>query len=327
MRVQIAQFIEAQRNGGIILNTGPLAASGFPGRVHVTIPDIAVAAPIVGGGWTWQTKRVSVAAWPLVWRKLDIEFDGTHRLAGMVTRLDQPVWITTGKARGHLELDGGAHLINGVLTAEDTGVALSEGGEAWLHVKSLRAAGQLLEKPAAPPQGANPSQPATGRIELEVREVTLPKDLPVPSAAPLTRAAITAETTGAWMSGPLPQVLDAWRTSGGTLEVRDVMLDWAPIHLEGNGTVALDQSLQPMGSFALRLQGGGDVLELMTRQGSLSQTQGQVMRAGLSLLSKQNQAGIAELNVPLTLQDRQFSAGPFPLGRMMEIGWPRIVVP
>ena len=152
-------------------------------------------------------------------------------------------------------------------------------------------------------------------------------DLPLPSTAPLSRAAVTAEITGRWTSGPLPQVLEAWRGSGGTLEVREAVLDWPPIHIAGSGTLALDQGLQPMGSLALRLQGGDDVLAFMMQRGALNETQGQIARAGLSLLSRQNPAGIAELNVPLTLQDRTLSAGPFTVGEMHEIGWPRIVVP
>ena len=87
MKLQTAQFLAAQRSAGIIVNTGPIESSGFPGRVHVTISDVAVAAPIVGGGWTWQTKRVRVAAWPLVWHKLDLDLGGTHRLAGMVMQV------------------------------------------------------------------------------------------------------------------------------------------------------------------------------------------------------------------------------------------------
>jgi hypothetical protein len=97
--------------------------------------------------------------------------------------------------------------------------------------------------------------------------------------------------------------------------------------MSGSGTVALDHRLQPEGAFSLKFQGGGETLDALAGGGWMEADDAGIAKLGLTLLARRGADGAPEINVPLTLQDRQLSAGPVTLMTLPEIVWRGFEIP
>jgi hypothetical protein len=324
IRTSIDEWLDQQRHGGLSITVGATVRSGFPGPVIFTLTDVIVAAPVTGGGWTWRAPRIALETWPLRAGTLDLDLAGRHSIAGLAGAPGVPMWVSAAEAGGRIVLELNGRLTRTSLTLRDGDIRLTPDAPPLLKVGFASAVATLPSAPAS--TGNSPTLPTTAHLELEARDVT-PAFASLPLTTPMTRAALTADLTGSFASGPLPQVLEAWRSGGGTLEIRDALLAWPPIRIAGNGTIALDDSLQPMGAVALRVQGSVELMDTLVTVGVMEDTTASMAKLGLALMTRRNAEGVQELAVPLTLQGRSLSAGPLALGRLDAVAWPPISVP
>jgi hypothetical protein len=131
------------------------------------------------------------------------------------------------------------------------------------------------------------------------------------------------------VDGPVPLArglvprATAWRDGGGALEVKHLALGWGPLGLSGAATVALDARLQPMGTGSVHMVGYAASLDVLANAHVLTASAVVAAKAVLSLLaSVPEDGGPAEVEVPLTLQDRTLSMRQVPLVKMPEVIWP-----
>ncbi|TAK99547.1 MAG: DUF2125 domain-containing protein [Rhodospirillaceae bacterium] len=323
---QVTQWIQIQRDNGLAISIGATVTGGFPGPVRVAARDVLVVAPITDGGWTWRTAKVRVVAWPLNFWHLTVDLSGRQGISGVVTPPGIPVWIAATGAALKLDLDSAGRLRTATLSTTGVSAAVAELPPV-LRLQNGSISTTLID-PAPPSPGApSPTLPVTSRITVDLSGLALPSSFPPPLDQPITHASATVEITGKIVTGVLPQVLNAWRADGGTVEVRAAALDWPPLHMAGSGTLALDDQLQPMGAFSLHFQGGGETLDALAKGGWIGDGEAGVAKLGLALMSQPGADGVTpELNVPLTLQDRRLTAGPATLMTMPEIVWAKVGV-
>ncbi len=316
-------WLAQQQGGGLTIATGEWQTAGFPGRIVITVPDVVATTPVSAGGWEFRSPRVVISTAALGFHRLTVDVAGTHTLAyGDAPRT--ALLIAAEDARAVIGLAWGGRLRHSTLTATQLTVRTTQDGAPLVRIGSGRVDAEILDTDTVP--STSPTLPPTARAEMEARDVAMPPSV-LPLDAPIARAALTAELTGSLTPGALPQVLDVWRAGGGTVEIRSAALDWAPIRVAGSGTFALDEKLQPTGAASLRVQGGAELMDGLAKAGILSAQAASVARLGLALLMRPNAAGVQELAVPLTLQDRAVSAGPLQLGTLREIAWPPLAVP
>ena len=326
LRGQAKQWMAAQQANGLEVHYTGLKTGGFPAAVRLTMTDVMVTMPRTHGGWTWHTGRLRLEAWPLRLWRLTVDLSGRHGLSGAITPSRIPIWIDAGRAHLDLHIALTGRLRTATLAGQDVKVRILDGSPA-LSVDHGHATLTLLDAtPAA--TGAAPGVPITSRLSLDAAGVALPTALPAPLSHPIRRAAATLEITGPVAAGPLPLVLEAWRVGGGTLEVRDALVDWPPLTIAASGTVALDDDLQPEGAFSLRFQGGGETLDALAAGGWMKDEEAGVAKLGLALMGRPGADGkTSELTVPMSLQNRRLSTGPVPIMTVPEIQWTDAIVP
>ena len=86
---------------------------------------------------------------------------------------------------------------------------------------------------------------------------------------------------GAVPDGPLVQAIAAWRDAGGTIELDHLQLNWGGLGVTANGTIALDQDLQPIGAFSGGIEGFGAILSALVEAGRLSTEQAALAQIAL----------------------------------------------
>ena len=149
---------------------------------------------------------------------------------------------------------------------------------------------------------------------------------PVLPALPLgqqvTRVVLDASILGAIPPGPLDAGLARWRDDGGTVEVRHIRLDWGPLSIQGDGTLALDAALQPLGAFSARAQGFFEAIDILRKQGQVDSQAANTARLVLGVMSRPSPGGGAPtIALPVSIQNRTVFAGPVAVARLNPIVW------
>jgi hypothetical protein len=196
------------------------------------------------------------------------------------------------------------------LTLDD---ATLEAGES-VAVRTLDC---WLMLPKTPPQSHTERDFA---FAARFSHITLPMGVP-PLGNTIEALAFNASVHGAVPAAKLRPALAAWRDSGGTLELHSLHLAWGALALDASGTAALDQNLQPMGSFSGAIQGYGRVMAALVANGRMSSGNAELARLALAMLAKPGPDGQPEIATSFTIQDGEMYLGPARLGRVPRIVW------
>jgi hypothetical protein len=172
---------------------------------------------------------------------------------------------------------------------------------------------------------ATEAEPAVS-LSIEATEVDLPA-APAGQAAAFGRriAALGAELA---LSGPVPPGrfpvvrAESWRDGGGTLELQSFNLSWGPIGAVAAATIALDESLQPMGAGTLRLTGATQALDALAEAGLIGRRAAGTARMLLPMMSRPNAEGAQEVELPVTVEDRTLAVARIPVLRFVPLSWP-----
>ena len=242
------RWADDQRQQGTKISYAEPFFTGYPLRPVVAFPNVSVTLPTTAGGWTWQTPALRASVLP--WAANDLAFDitGVHTITGPQDISGPwPTGIATlqlaaEKASLHIRLDQGvAH--DGRFDAENMTAAFVGQAPLW---KADRVSVDLAMNSAPKP---------VTKLVLETDNLVLPYEMPQPLSQTIRRVRLTADLEGALQQEALPRSLEAWRSAGGDLEIRDLYIDWEPLTVAGSGTLALDDKLQPMGAFTLKFTG------------------------------------------------------------------------
>ena len=119
-----------------------------------------------------------------------------------------------------------------------------------------------------------------------------------------------------------PDGLTRWRDTGGTLELADFSLVWGPLQIAGDGTLAVDDALQPVGAFTAQIAGLDRLVDLLERTGRMRPQQAAIARIALAVLTRAPaNGGAPQARLPVSIQNQQLSIGPIPLLRLPTISW------
>ncbi|OIQ93694.1 hypothetical protein GALL_243770 [mine drainage metagenome] len=303
MKQSLDDWAAQRMAAGWTVTTGSRATRGFPGPVRLVLdaPSVMDAA-----GNRWQGPELSVSLSPLHPDHVKILAPGRHiltlahglpveikaRQAGVVVALSPAGWRQADLSLAGVEAFGGRlEAATAVLTR-------------------LTASGRPVDE-----------RTASFRLRFDLAGLTLP-DLPgLALGRSLRSATLQARLMGAPGKGDLKSALAAWRDGGGTLEVDRLALDWPPFTLEGQGTLALDDAMQPMFSSSCAVGGLFEGLNRLAQSGVVRRQDAMMAHMVLNALAHPGPDGQPRVTVPLSLQRQSLYLGPLRLLTVAKLPW------
>ena len=105
----------------------------------------------------------------------------------------------------------------------------------------------------------------------------------------------------------LKTLLTHWRDQGGALDIQQANMSWGDLTLSFQGTLALDETLNPEGSFTSTVKGIPEFLKQLSQNQSYSKQDRLFLELSLGFLSGTS----GEITLPLTLQNQTLRLGNF----------------
>ena len=315
MRDGFQAWIDARRAEGYTLRVGTFDIGGFPFFIRATLSEPAIKTPPGLRNWAWQGPPLILEARPWAPRRVTAHAPGSHRLvmggrageasfAAQAAVLDIDLDFSPGRAAG-----GYLHVERFAFGGEGAATAL----------RLQKADGEVRLRGLSDATHTTP----TVEISLGASAIDLPGAAGLPFGTAIEQIAFEAA-----LMGKLPpaaseaESLVLWRDDGGTVELRRLDLAYGPLGIHGNGTVALDGALQPVGAFTARLQGFFEAVDALRARGLIRDRDAITARIVLGALAKRPTAdGPPTLSVPVTIQNRQLYVGPVALLPMPEVRW------
>lgn len=107
-----------------------------------------------------------------------------------------------------------------------------------------------------------------------------------------------------------------WYEEDGVLDVNNISLGWGPISFSGNGSIVLDESLQPLAAFSLRILNLNEGIDAMVEAKKMEKRMSYLLKAAAGLL-KDSEAH----KVSLSVQNKTLYIASIPIMKIPEIQW------
>jgi hypothetical protein len=303
--MEIDAWAERERQAGISVHWDALAVGGFPLRLQVSLLNATYGKSLRPPLYTVTTPRLIGTAWVWDW--------GDWSLSA-----PEGATLSVPASEDRLGIDASAALVTGTVSVGSggTGIALTATTVTSGAVQAARAEARVT-LPRAP---ATNHLDTDGTLALDVTGLTLPGDVPTLGRV-IDTVSARATLKGIIPAGPTPLALAHWRDDGGTLDVELQRLAWGPLQATANGTLALDQNLQPMGALNTTVIGPGALVDAVVASGAMRASDGAFAKLALGMLSKPGADGTPEVTLPARVQNGNLYLGPARLMAMPRIAW------
>ncbi len=305
LRDGLAPWAAARQAEGYTLHWDRVKVGGFPTRFRFRF---------AGAHFTAQ-RPVPIAftvssldVWAEPWNLHHWRFS-----TGDVAQVADP-FGAAGFSLDHVE--GSAQFDAGEPLALDVAIS-GAAGSGFAQGFAIGTASAHIEVPPNPPR--NHRDTALDAV-LELGAVRLPESVPG-FGDTVTNLAFSTDLKGGLPPGPLAPALAAWRDAGGTVELRYFRLRWGGLLIDANGTLALDNALQPEGALSAEITGQDAAVDLAVTSGALQPADAALAKAVLGLLAKPGPSGEKAITVPLTLQQDHIFLGSAAIASLPHISW------
>jgi hypothetical protein len=298
LQAGLEKWAAARRAQGYTLQWGRESVDGFPLRFRIALDDASIARgnsyhiavpEIAGEASPWDVMRWHVTA----------PRGGTGTAQGMAAD------IVAKSLSGDVTLGGDATDID-VSILELTGAGAT--------------AGQLTAHITLPRQAPRSDRDLALAAMVRLYHLVLPKPV---TALGDTIENVTADfkIMGGLPQGDWRQALAAWRDAGGNVEIDQANLQWGALHLEANGTLALDRDMQPIAALSASIVDHAALIDAAVAAGILPKKNSTLVKLVLNLLAKRDPDGQTRLTAPVTVQNGRLTIGRVEIGKLPPIDW------
>jgi len=306
-------WVEQQRAMGYRMAYASDRPHGYPLAVEIGLDDIVIESPPGQSVWRLSTASKVLSVPP--WAPLSLRIgDGGERVPCNVR------WTTGGRDYDiavdgidttlHLSTQGDLPAIS--ITGDS--VDVRENGKTIAGV--TQASGSVDFLPAMS------HTESSVEFRLSARGIDFEASIPADAKTGKTHDWLLAgQVKGPVPLGPLPTALAAWSNDGGRIELTEFNANWeAATEVSGDGTVALDGRLQPVGAFSAVVRGYNEAVDAAVGRGFMTSAQGTAAKLWLNARAEKDDRGL-KVKLPLTIQDGFLSMGPLKLARLPIMTW------
>jgi hypothetical protein len=315
VRDRVSAMARTSVGSGGSFTASAITVTGFPFTFDAKITGIRVTGRTPRGLWEWQAEQVKARISP--WRKSTVSFDlaGGHKLRFRVGRRPLDLHITAAAAPG--EFTAAAADAPRIVKVNASKLVIRD-ATTGQRIDAESASIQIFTTA----QAKTSSSESSAGLLVEFKGVTLPKAADKLLGRKLERFAAEIQVLG---DLPLPLErprLKRWHINGGVLDIKNLDLVWGPAKLSGNGTMGLDEALQPEASLTARITGHRKTVDALVAAGIVQKRVARGVKLVLDMMSRQTKPGAeAVIRLPLSIQNRVIYIGLARLARLPQIRW------
>lgn len=328
LQAGIEQWAADQRTAGATIDFHWHGITGFPFAFTADFTAVNILGRLGGMPLSARTDHLQLDMSPIDLNAVRLLCDQPLTVIVPGLGLAQPDAAGSSMAGARLivaQADGVIRLHNGNPAGAtiDANKGKLDNGQNVLSVASLHLDVQL---PATAPHAFN--DPAA-TVDIAASGVDMPAGMPQLLPGPILEAGLTGVIKGPLLPPPgieaprgLADFLQHWRDAGGVLDLSKFDFAQGPLAMTGDGTLALDANLQPMGAGKVTATGLGDLVDLLAARGTMRRKDADLARAVINGLQKPGADGRPEVTVGLSIQDSVVSFGFARLFKLPPIIWP-----
>ena len=309
----LALWVDEQRAMGYRMAYAAGAPRGCPLAVEISLGDVVIESPPGQAPWRLSTasKILSVSPWaPLSLRIGDGGAGAPCTVRWTADGRDYDVAIDGVDTTLHFSTQGDLPAVR----IAGNSVDVRENGKTIAGV--TQASGSVDFLPAMS------HTESSVEFRLAARGIDFETSIAADARTERTRDWLLAgQVKGPVPLGPLPTALAVWSNDGGRVELTEFTADWeGATEVSGDGTVALDERLQPVGAFSAVVRGYNEAVEAAVARGFMTPTQGTAAKLWLGARAEKDERGF-KVKLPLTIQDGFLSMGSVKLARLPVVAW------
>jgi hypothetical protein len=299
----VVEWAQRERGQGIDASWRKISVTGYPFSFRIRVAGARLSDPALTPSPQLEIASLSATAWP--WNLREWRISAPKGLAA----------APLGKRAARLS----AASASGTLS-----LAAKGSRSVSLKLEKASAAGFAVEeaalKIALPAKWPQKDTEKTFSFAVRLKEMKLPFAI-APLGARVAQLSLRSTFKGAVAPGPFLRMAEAWREEGGTIDLDHFRLGWGALGVEGSGTLALDERLQPEGAFSATIEGYDEIVAALVASGRMHREAGGLARIALRLLSKKGPQGQREIATSLSIEHREITLGPAKLGRLPRLSW------
>ena len=316
IRKQVEAFA-ANPPHGLVTGWSDFSMRGYPYRIAADFRHPSLAAPAAPEQWEWRSDRATVALLPYNLRHAMLTFGHEHAISYRDVRNGSANGIRATVEKAQASYVDLRDLPVGRIAIDVNGLDArhSRAGRDTERLRATRL--QLHARPALTEE--EELIPAAYDFALRTEEVEVEgmRRLPVLGnniAHLLMQARLRAVPGTPHVSAV--ELLDAWRDSGGTLAISDLIVKWGPLDLTANGELALDRRNRPEGRLDARVKDFKGLLDALERDGFVKEEEARLALAGLTLVSQFQGNRSDEILVPVIMREGRLYLGPLAVAEL-----------
>ncbi len=301
----IERWIDQRRAEGYLIDHAGYDVRGFPFRLTLVVEAPRIARPAAPNGFDWRGDWITIYLQPWDPTHVIANLEGPQRLAWTVGRVETAMTVLAEVAQISLILDRGGKVKR--YSADLQRAVITLDGQSPAPVARIRMAGRHN-------RGEDDARP-DGSIDFSfhVEQFELPADRTSPLGRMLENIQVLS-----FLPPPAPAeasraALVRWRDSGGKVDLRRFEAKWGPLEVTGDGTVALDRAMRPVGSLKAEIRGHEETLDALAAARQMSQRDAKTAKFAHKLLSRKGDDGRRFVKAPISVQDGWVYVGPVPI--------------
>ena len=290
-----------RRADGYEIAYKPPEFGGYPLLVRAVLG----APSISRDSFSWRGERMDIEFQPWNFRRVRVDLEGKQ-------------WMTLPDEKPTIIVEPAIAAIVARFSEtgrmSDANVLLRDLKISETGTESAVRVAELWLEAAAPARPPHNHTDKNFDLSLSAADIVLPKGADGPLGRSVSRVRADMQLLGVVPGGELDRALEAWRRSGGTVDVDWLQVNWGDLDVRAKGTLALDAQSRPMGALSTNIRGHLKAIDALAARSMLDRNSATMAKIALSLLAKTPpEGGAPVLSVPVTAQDGHLYAGPLKL--------------